>query len=559
MIRISNRTGDMLLGMGVLTPAQLDIGLAQQKMLAGRGHAMPIGEVLVRSRFVRREDVALAIEKSAGGAADFTTVLPPALCARLEVVPFKLEEGSLWLKSAHPVGATELALIEAQALVPITQVRIVASDRQSIRQDLVKLAPRLDGFSALLIQLQSDDSGQVLRQALDALMAEAVEARASDIHLDSKPDPDSWVSFRIDGALVQRHIVPEKVMAALITRVKAEAGMDASNMIKAQDGRLVFEHRGRLVDFRVAAQPLDVGETVALRSLDAEALPSLPAMFPNQPAIVSLFQQLSKAEGKKGGIILVSGPTGSGKTTTLYALIRMLPRDSLNLMTVEDPVEYRLPFARQIQLNQLLDQKAEDFERSLLRQDPDIIMLGEIRDDKSANAALKFAESGHMVLATLHADGATQVFERFAGFFEGPAKKDAIYVLTQHLHVTLHQQLSPKLCGCHRPITEEAQSQGLAAAGADWLPLTAAARQRGGCSLCGDAGYLGRVLLHETLVIPRAAEVRREVSRVLSGGLINAHAVTQIPGVTYVSRRETVRQLYTGGVIDLDLALRGGA
>lgn len=552
------RTGDMLLEMGVVTPAQLEIGLTQQKMIEQTtGRRTPIGEILVRNRFVRREEVEVALERSTEGVST-AGILPIDFCAKMEIDPYRVEGDTLWVRAARPLRPGEMDQIRLASDGRFSDIKVVAADRVSIAEVLAKSSARRVSFSSMVVQLQSDDSGQVLRATVDALFSEALTMRASDIHLDSKPDPESWVSYRIDGVLRQKHLLPHKIMAAIVTRIKSDSSMDASNTISPQDGRITVEHQGRSIDFRVASQPIAGGETLALRSLDAEALPSHEMMFPNQPEIIQLFRRLSQAEGKKGGIVLVTGPTGSGKTTTLYSLIRMLPRDAVNLMTVEDPVEYSLPFGRQIQLNALLGQKAGDFERSLLRQDPDIIMMGEIRDDKSASAALKFAESGHMVLSTMHADGVAQVFERTAGFFEGASKEEALYVLSQHLHVVLHQHLMPRLCDCATPQPEADQVAFINKNRMDWwMTPSAKGRVRKGCIKCGGTGLTGRVLSHETMVIPRSADVRHEVSRVLATGVINATQITKVSGVTYVSRRETIQSLFDGGVIDLETAMRG--
>lgn len=556
----AKRTGEALVQMGAITKDQLEVALTQQRILASSGRPMRIGEILIRNRFVRREDIAVAVDMTSTsvGASDVSKALPQWLCAKLEVVAIKTESGTLWVKSARPLGAKQIDLIKSTCDIQIDRVRVIATDQKDIALDLNKFSTTGGALSSILIELRHNDSGQILRSALNALYAEALANRASDIHLDRKDDINSWISHRVDGRLIQKHLVPSAVMSAICTRLKSEAGMDSSNIISPQDGRTHCEYQGRQIDFRVASQPLADGETLAIRVLDAEALPGVRDMFPNQPKIIDLFDGVSNINGKKGGVILVTGPTGAGKTTTLYALIRSLHRDKLNLMTVEDPVEYSLPFARQIQLNQLLGQEAADFERSLLRQDPDIIMMGEIRDAKSASAAMKFAESGHMVFATMHSNSAIHVFDRIASFFEGVAKGEYLQVLAQHLYIAMHQTLSPRLCGCAKPIGEEEQKS-MIASGAypGWMEVSPKIRKAIGCEECGGSGYSGRVMIHETMVIPKFYEVRKEVIGLLSGGIVNAGDIPKINGVDFISKHETSRNLLGAGVLDPDLFVKG--
>lgn len=542
---------DRLVHVGLLTQQQYEICLAQHRsQLQATGKAASIADLAIRNRFVTRSQINDFAADGSASADEALALLATDVCVRHQVVPVRAADGVLVVRAARRLSEPVQAALIAACSEPVAAVKTQAVDKLSLRDELEALTKDDYSFIAIANRIRNETNGSSLRLAIDAMLAEALRARASDIHLDRNGDLGSWVSMRIDGVLQQRHLLPERVMSAIMTRIKTDAGMDASNVVRTQDGRISMLYRGRNIDFRVATQPIVGGETIALRILDAEALPELEEMFPGQLSMTELFRSLSSAQAKRGGIVLVTGATGSGKSTTLYALAKMLPRDRVNLMTVEDPVEYALPFARQIQLNQLLEQEAGDFERSLLRQDPDVILLGEIRDGKSARAAIKFAESGHMVLATLHADGALEVFERLSGFFEeGAEKKEALYLLAQQLRVSMHQQLVPKLCSCSIALDRD-ESDVLAQV--NGVSINKPARHRIGCPLCGETGIKGRVLAHETLVLPRSISVRMGVHDLLQEGLVGLQRIATIDGVTFQSRQKTIERLLEAGCIDFE-------
>jgi type II secretory ATPase GspE/PulE/Tfp pilus assembly ATPase PilB-like protein len=542
------RTGELMVDMGVLTAAQLDICLAKQRLLVTEGKHVPLGEIAVRYRFCTRSQTQQAVAQTTSGRDRSRVLLRPVICARYQVVPAHIADNSLVVRTARGLTDSDKRALIAACEMPVTGIKVQAIDLATLQAELAELSAGDLSFSVLAQRLRHDDTGHLLRLAIEAMLGEALEARASDIHLDRTPG-DSWVSYRVDSVLRQMHLLPDRTMAAIMTRLKSEAGMDASNSLLPQDGRLSMPYKSRNIDFRMATQPIAGGETIALRVLDADVMPSLEEMFPNQLGMYQLFRNIAHADGKRGGIILTVGTTGSGKTTTLYSLASLLPRDRVNLMTVEDPVEYSLPFARQIQLNQLLGQKAGDFERSLLRQDPDVIMMGEIRDAASASAALKFSESGHMVLATLHAESALSVFERVAGFFDGPAKDEALYVLAQQLHVVLHQRLIPRLCTCAYQLDPETTAQLAQRAG---LTIKGHAKHRGTCPACNGTGMRGRVLSHETLIIPRKPMVRSAVFQLLQTGLASIEKLPEVPGVQLMTRDEVHSRLIEEGLLDFE-------
>jgi type II secretory ATPase GspE/PulE/Tfp pilus assembly ATPase PilB-like protein len=372
------------------------------------------------------------------------------------------------------------------------------------------------------------------------MLIEAIEMRASDLRLDRKPDPDAWASHRVDGLVRQTHLIPEKTMAAIFTRLKNDCGMDASDNRRAQDGRISIPFKGLQIDFRV------------------NTLPGLDTLFPNQPDMTEMFKKISRVKGKQGGIILFSGPTGSGKTTSLYSLTQRFPRDQMNVMTVEDPIEYKLLFTRQVQRNQGLAQKVSDVERAMLRQDPDVLVLGEIRDADTMKTALHFAESGHLVVATIHSNSAEETFGRVLSLIGGEGKQDALYMLASTLRLIINQQLAPRLCSscCVSADSVLGSSLNLKAEQAR-IKLTSehVPKIKKGCARCNYTGYFNRVAAHETLIIPTDHDLRAKLGKMLFESMSNFSDIRDLEGVIYKSRENTFGKLIEGGIVDIETAV----
>lgn len=557
-----NNVIEQLIAVNAISPAQVEVCRSQMRHLHSEGQRVTLLDVIARNRFVQPSVIKQAqdaVDKATMGVETINTaeLLPMELCTRLRAVPVGLAGGVLTVLVAHRLRDTERQMI-LRACASAVTLQVQPTDLVTLDSALTALTRDVSSFGNFLHLLRNrkDDSGQLLSQAVDALLAEAVRERASDIHIDKVEDPNCWVHFRIDGVLQPRHLLPESVMSRIVVRLKTLAGLSGSYVVEAQDGRLSLTYQARKIQFRVSSQPIVGGETLALRVQDYATLPGLEDMYPSQPEMQLLFMGLADVRGKKGGLILVTGATGSGKTTTLNALVQLLPRERCNVMTVEDPVEYETPFVRQVELNSYQRQSAVDLERSLLRQDPDVIMLGEIRDAKSARAGLKFAESGHLVLASLHADSATEVFERMAGFFDTEAeKREAVYVLAQHLLVSIHQSLAPKLCpACAKPETAESQRSHAAMYGIPVSIEGGGSYRRFGCVRCKETGIRGRALVHETLVISKETGVRKEVHARLKRGLENTASLAEVPGVRHITKQQTAKTLIESGIIDLEAA-----
>ncbi|GAA4030001.1 GspE/PulE family protein [Actimicrobium antarcticum] len=560
---LQGQIGKYLVTTGVITPQQLDVCLRQQKSSRDSGQPALLAEVIARNKFASQEQIGFAVKRldSERDSILFRRLLPLSLCKQYSVFPIDVEGGILILKAARVMTAATKAILISACEVSVTALRVMPTDIGDILRSLAGIYREEHTFESIALRLRNEEiNGLLLKQALNALLGEAIVLRASDIHLDKLRDPNAWISYRIDGVLKPTHLVPERIMAALFSRIKNESGMDASDTRRAQDGRLSLINAGAGVEFRVATQPIAGGETIAIRVLDPASMIGLDALFPFQLQMHELFRQLANVRGKTGGLVLISGPTGSGKTTTLYALAQNFSRDRINVITVEEPVEYILPFARQIQLNQLLNEKSADLERSVLRQDPDVLILGEIRDNDTMRAALKFAESGHLVLATVHAKNVAQTFERVLSFCDVATKQEALYVLANQLSVVVNQGLIPKLCACASEVDTESAAE-LHTAHAMTFHGHAQFLRRRGCPACNQTGYRGRVAIHETVIIPTSTQLRDGITRLLFESIHHFQAVLKMDGVTHIDKHAVMARLLECHVVDAETvtqAIRAG-
>lgn len=539
--------GQALLTEGVISAEQLSITLQQQQQLKFAGTPVRLGDLLVRNRFCTMEQIAELMSKDGGliqtGSQDIP-LLSPVECVRFQVIPVEVVGDDLVVKAARAVTPAERLQIVEACTADVRGVRVVLVDRHEMALHLNRQRSH-DSFESSLERLRASSASAVLlRSVIEALLHGSIERRASDIYLDHKPDPDSWISYRVDSTVRRTHLLPSRLMGPIYARLKLLAGMDASNSRDAQDGRYSIEHRGRIVNFRFSTQPLVDGESMTIRVNDVASLPSIEALFPGQPVMADLLKRVSRVNGKTGGLMLITGSTGGGKSTTLYVLASSFPRDTANIITVEDPVEFVLPFTRQIQLSHAAQRRALDTERAVLRQDPDVLIFGEIRDADSARTALKFAESGHFVMATLHAKSAEASIDRLLSMLPAQERDEGALVIAATLMAVVNQALVKRLCACAQPADEVA------------FELGKSRRMRAvGCPRCEMTGYRGRVALHETLIINMSDAQRGELVRRASRGgkLVDLDGV---PGVVRIRRLDVAQALRDAGVLDEHLCAR---
>ena len=354
---------------------------------------------------------------------------------------------------------------------------IVADVGQEV--DLEQLMTELPAVEDLL---DAQDDAPIIRM-INALLAQAVRERASDVHIEPY-EQASVVRLRRDGVLRDIAHPHRALHAAMASRIKIMASLDIAEKRLPQDGRISLRLAGRQIDVRVSTLPTTHGERLVLRLLDKEAgqlgLDALGMDGIIKNAFVDLL-------GQPHGILLVTGPTGSGKSTTLYAALRQLDAGRLNIITVEDPVEFDLPGVGQIQVNPKIELDFARALRAILRQDPDVIMIGEIRDLETARIAVQASLTGHLVLATLHTNDAAAAVTRLIDMGVEP------FLLASTLRGVLAQRLVRKLCPqCRQP---EASGAG---GGSRWRQV--------GCAACGNTGYTGRVGIYELMKVDASIE-----------------------------------------------------
>lgn len=402
--------------------------------------------------------------------------------------------------------------------------------------------------------LMDTDNGILLNQFLRDMMAESLQMRVSDIHLlqDNNPSTPNWIRYRIDGDMVPVHLLPPDAMARLTTLIKRDAGMNFGDRVTPKDGRFSYTWQGRMIDVRVAAGPqAQDGEKLTLRLLDRASLKGFDELFKRHEEVGHYLSQALAPEIKGGGgLIMLSGPTGSGKTTTLYACIQQIDRRRKHVLTIEDPIEYELRYATQWQVRPgMRGGEFADLIRAAMRHDPDYIVIGEMRDSDTVETALKAAESGHTVISTVHADTALQTFERLRSLMPIEKERASTFTLAQQVRCIINQRLVKMLCqGCaHQARAGDAlDKQSLALLEID--PTVIVRRHNSsGCDLCNRTGISGRTLLLDALLITLGPSDRDKIYKAL---IENVNDVIKEDGVIVYTRRSGLIDLVINGLVD---------
>jgi type II secretory ATPase GspE/PulE/Tfp pilus assembly ATPase PilB-like protein len=501
------RLGDLLLQKGILSHDQLKIALLEQKK-----QALPLGKVLVRLGFVTEATLREALSERLGSdsidlsklVADKTALatIPSDFAKRHLIFPVSadLENKKLTLASANPNN-----LVVIDQLNSLLRGEWQTEVRVASETDVARAIAQFYGYELSIDGILNEiETGQVDYQSLvatgdeysqpivrlvDSILSDAVQRQASDIHFE----PEQGfvrIRYRIDGVMRQIRALHSQYWNAMLVRLKVMSGMDIAETRAPQDGRISLFLQGRQVDFRVAVQPTTHGENVVLRILDR--LRGLVAL--NQLGLLpDQMETLQLMMARPEGIILVTGPTGSGKTTTLCSILNSLNDESVNIMTLEDPVEYPLNMVRQTNLAEGVKMDFATGIRSMMRQDPDIILVGEIRDHDTAEMALRAAMTGHQVYSTLHTNSALGTIPRLLDLGLTPE------ILAGNLIGVVAQRLVRKLCRhCKTPYEPDSALRGLLGIAAD---ATVTLYRAEGCEHCDYQGYRGRLALMEIIKV----------------------------------------------------------
>ena len=525
--------GEQLVELGLITRDLLQVALIEQKRTGRR-----LGEVLVDLGLITESTLREALGQSLGRqTVDLQSLVPDARA--LAAVPKQLAQVHQLFPVSFDPDTRELILASSRPdnLVAVDQLRarhgpdLRVEWRLAAAADIAAAIDRFYGFDYSIdgilreietgeIDITSLARGQTgyshpIVRLVDMLLSDAVNRGASDLHLE--PEGNFLrVRLRIDGVLQQARTLHIKYWPALLVRFKIISGMNIAESRAPQDGRCNVTVSGRTVDFRVAVHPTIHGENLVLRVLDAKKsiVPyDALGLSPQQYHILNLM--LARPEG----VILVTGPTGSGKTTTLYSILNHLNREDVNIMTIEDPVEYPLMRIRQ---TSVADGTKIDFSsgiRSLMRQDPDIILVGEIRDPDTAEMAMRAAMTGHQVFSTLHTNSAIRSFTRLRNLGIAPD------LLAGNISGIIAQRLVRRLCPqCKQPLTLQHDSLEAQILGAKHIGATIYQANPEGCPACHHLGYKGRMAIMELLRVD--AGMDELLARNATLGELTRHAMT---------------------------------
>jgi type IV pilus assembly protein PilB len=523
---MSAKLGEILLKENLITPDQLKQALDHQKANGGR-----LGNSLVKLGFLNDDEVTAVLSRQYGVPSinlayfevdqSVTKLIPVETALKYQVLPLSRVGSSLTLAMVDPTNV--FAMDDIKFMTGFNIEPVVASEAtiqdaikkhygtiedQERKKELEEIVSFIDEGQTESLELETEENGMLnlaeLEKAAEEapviklvnyILTDAVKRGASDIHMEPY-EKEYRVRYRIDGILQNIMNPPFKLRDAIISRIKIMSKLDISEKRLPQDGRIMIkmmkDRKKKQLDFRVSVLPTLHGEKIVMRLLDKENLRLDMTKLGLEPESLAKFQ---KAIFKPYGMVLVTGPTGSGKTNTLYSSISQLNKPDTNIITAEDPVEFQLPGINQVQMKEQIGLNFAAALRSFLRQDPNIILVGEIRDFETAEIAIKAALTGHMVLSTLHTNDAPSTISRLMNMGIEP------FLVATSVHLICAQRLVRCICLDCR-VEEGVSPQLLIDAG--YTPeeaKTVKVYKGAGCSTCGNKGYKGRVGLYEVLEI----------------------------------------------------------
>ena len=534
-IETKGRLGDRLVQRGACSARDIEVALSEQRR-AWR----PLGEILVSLGFVQPEEIARLSAEDLGiefvRARDLECdpelrgVIDREFVRATGAFPISLENGVLRVAMVHPEDPERVAAVRAQFPFPLALA--VLTERDLAELVRLYLAEERLAVADLLRDVAGPGGGErpasgewPVEQLVHAVLLDGVRRGATDIHVEPE-ERMTRVRYRVDGLLIQGENLPREASEAVASRLKVLANLDIAERRRPQDGRLRVELDGRGVGMRVSILPSADGENVVLRVLDRSAGMLALGDLGISPRHQTLLARVSRRDH---GLFLVTGPTGSGKTTTLYSLLAGIDASVRNVATIEDPIEYRLPLLRQSQVDPSIGFGFQEGLRALLRQDPDVILVGEIRDRETADMAIKASMTGHLVFSTLHTNSALGAIPRLSDLGVDP------FLVEDSLIGVLAQRLVRRVCAsCARPAQLDERER-------RFLGDDPGRPMRGaGCKRCRETGFAGRLAVAE-LFLPD--EAMADVLRT-GANLFELHRLATAAGFQRIQDdgREKVRQ-----------------
>src|SRR5438552_3438035 len=533
----TRRLGDLLVAEGLITEEQLGKALAEQ-----RGSTEKLGSILLKLNFIQEEQLIGFLSRQYGIPSitlsqldidpEVLKLVPDAIARKYEVLPIKRQGTTLTLAMADPTNV--FALDDVAFMTNLQVTPVVASQaaiRKAIERNYEAQAAVTDVMAQLLnevgnVEVVEDDTPSKvdvfeLKESADEapvvklvnmVLVDAIRKGASDIHWEPY-EKVFRIRFRVDGVLHEMLAPPKRLEAAIISRLKIMSNLDISERRMPQDGRIKLRYNAREIDFRVSILPTIFGEKAVLRILDKDALKlDLTHLGFEAPAL----QTFNHAIHQPYGMVLITGPTGSGKTTTLYSAIHTINQPGHNIMTAEDPVEYNLKGVNQVQIDEGIGRTFAAALRSFLRQDPDIILVGETRDLETAQIAVRAALTGHLVFSTLHTNDCQSTPARLTDMGIPP------FLVSSSLLLIVAQRLARKVCPhCKEPY--DADETALVPYGHVPAGIGRTLFYKGkGCQQCNFTGMKGRVAIYE--LMPINDEIRDLILHAAPGAELGAAA-----------------------------------
>ena len=555
------RLGEILIAAGLLTQEQLDEGIALQK-----GTNKRLGTVLLEHGFITEGDLIEALQMQLGIEfvdltkemipTELAQVVPKNIAKQYNVVPVRVVRDELYLAMQDPLNF--YAIEEVRKAVHKRVVPMVATASaveraiqllygnegaaKAIEEMRREAAAKGDtataveaAFAANKIGEDAANSAPTIR-LVNSVIERAVNERASDIHVEPC-EKDLKIRMRIDGVLHEILTIPKELQASVLSRIKIMSGLNIAERRIPQDGRFNINVRDKVIDLRVSTLPTVYGEKIVLRLLDKAGGNVSTATIGLTGDDLEKYKRLIRM---KNGVLLIVGPTGSGKSSTMYAMINELNTPEVNLVTLEDPVEYNVDGVNQVQINEKTGMTFASGLRAILRQDPDVIAVGEIRDGETAEIAMRAAITGHVVLSTIHTNDAPGTIERLVDIGVEP------YLIGSALKGVVSQRLVRRICPACK-VQYEATAEELADLGLQPYPKRMLYRGEG-CPECYNSGYKGRTAVFEILVIDR--ELRNLISS--GAGRAQLDKVLSGAGSDFVTLRENALRLVLEGTTTVE-------
>ena len=507
-VRKKIRLGDLLVEKELISQAQLEEALADQKK-SGR----KLGRILIENNYIREDEMLQMLSQQLKIPfidllhykfnPDVIKLIPEIQARRFRAVALSKDQSGVMVGMADPTNIFAFDELSNLLKQPIKLAVVRESELLRTIDTVYRKTEQISGFAEQLSDEMSEgdiDLDAMLSSAdvtdapvvklLQSLFEDAVQIKASDIHIE----PDETVvriRQRVDGVLQEHTMNETRIAPALVLRLKLMAGLDISEKRLPQDGRFSLKVKEHNIDVRLSTMPVQYGESVVMRLLDQTAgMLDLKALGMPEP----LCEQFEILVRRPHGMVLVTGPTGSGKTTTLYSALKLLNVPETKIITVEDPVEYKLPRVNQVQVHTDIGLNFATVLRSALRQDPDIILVGEMRDEETAEIGLRAAMTGHMVLSTLHTNDAVGTVNRL---LDMGIKS---YLLASALHAIMAQRLVRRICeSCSQSAKLDEQQISWLQANTNGSHINATFKKGQGCSHCNYTGYQGRIGVYELL------------------------------------------------------------